>query len=377
MARKTWTPSKIVSRFPRARATSCGNVTSSSSGSSQLQSSQPMTPSTRGQVALEMTPSPIAATPLLQPEVLASTSPEVCGKCLEEADPGSAYCLAGSNRWFCANCAQRVMGSDAAPQKTAEQPTSSIGAPPSLVYNSSSEMCSLCCVESGHGLAVRLTCSHGWYCMNCFQRYAEMRLEQGHIDITCPECRASLPEHMLRELLPETVMGRLVSQSLERAICSEGDLFSCPTPDCAMRVALDPGDVPQLKCPLCCKCSCLRCGAQPYHKGMSCEEHAQKASEASSIDSLLQWMKETGSKQCPACQMVVTKENLEKQSTQHVECHKMQCRGCNTKFCFRCLAVLSATYTCGCSLDAHGFFDPHTRKRVEHLHKSKSRRSRG
>merc|ERR1712039_766888 len=81
------------------------------------------------------------------------------------------------------------------------------------------------------------------------------------------------------------------------------------------------------------------------------------------------WLQETGTKQCPTCKMGVTKQNLDKQASQRAECHKMMCRNCSTKFCFKCLAILSDTYTCGCSIDAHGFLNPLTGKRNNHLRK--------
>merc|ERR1719356_2131914 len=65
--------------------------------------------------------------------------------------------------------------------------------------------------------------------------------------------------------------------------------------------------------------------------------------------------------------MAVTKQNLEKQDAQRAECHKMLCRCCGTRFCFKCLAVLTESHTCGCSRDAHGFIDPHTGRRLAHL----------
>jgi hypothetical protein len=63
----------------------------------------------------------------------------------------------------------------------------------------------------------------------------------------------------------------------------------------------------------------------------------------------------------------VSKQNLEKQGTQYAECHKMVCRSCNTRFCFKCLTVLTAKFSCGCSIDRHGFIDPVTGKIVKHL----------
>jgi hypothetical protein len=148
-------------------------------------------------------------------------------------------------------------------------------------------------------------------------------------------------------------------------------------------VALDDGEEPRLDCPQCKKESCLRCGSQPYHHGLTCAEHAERVqakskkkavvNAARAENSFRQWMQETGTKQCPTCQMAVTKLNLQSQTTQYQECHKMLCRNCNTRFCYKCLAILSDTYTCGCSIDRHGFVDPRTGKRLEHLRPLKGR----
>jgi len=83
--------------------------------------------------------------------------------------------------------------------------------------------------------------------------------------------------------------------------------------------------------------------------------------------SLMKWIKDTGTKQCPQGKIAVSKQNLDNQATQYSECHKMLCRNCNTRFCFKCLAILTDTYTCGCTRVDHGFVDPNTGKRLEHL----------
>merc|ERR1712232_714783 len=116
-------------------------------------------------------------------------------------------------------------------------------------------------------------------------------------------------------------------------------------------------------------------GAQPFHRNLTCEQYAEKKRQRvrknrPDPEALLrQWMEETGTKQCPTCQMGITKENIHTQNTQRSECHKMMCRNCSTRFCFKCLAVLTSTYTCGCSIDAHGFLNPLTGKRNNHLRK--------
>jgi len=71
--------------------------------------------------------------------------------------------------------------------------------------------------------------------------------------------------------------------------------------------------------------------------------------------------------------MAVSKQNLDKQQSQYQECHKMICRNCNTKFCFKCTKVLTDTFNCGCSINAHGFVNPFSGKRMEHITKKVGR----
>lgn len=247
--------------------------------------------------------------------------------------------------------------------------------PQSMRLNSAADMCKICCCDTQPWRSVQLSCGHGWYCASCMLRHAEARLDNGAASVTCPECSTVLAERELRKLLPTETIERLLARSLEQAVSLAADLWACPTPNCPMRVALDDDEIGRLQCTLCKKSSCLRCGRQPFHRGLTCEEYAEKlkgkSKKQKEEDSLRQWMEETGSKQCPTCRMGVTKQNIDKQNTQYSECHKMCCRNCGTKFCFKCLAVLSDCFTCGCTIDAHGFIDPVTGKRVNHLDRRK------
>lgn len=56
-----------------------------------------------------------------------------------------------------------------------------------------------------------------------------------------------------------------------------------------------------------------------------------------------------GLKQCPGCG-----EGMQKESE---TCHKMICRSCRARFCFRCLARLEY-FNCGCTGAEHNFVDP-------------------
>eukprot|EP00747_Dinoflagellata_sp_TGD_P129727 gnl/TRDRNA2_/TRDRNA2_174729_c2_seq2.p1 gnl/TRDRNA2_/TRDRNA2_174729_c2~~gnl/TRDRNA2_/TRDRNA2_174729_c2_seq2.p1 ORF type:complete len:539 (+),score=69.00 gnl/TRDRNA2_/TRDRNA2_174729_c2_seq2:194-1618(+) len=252
-------------------------------------------------------------------------------------------------------------------------PKKAVQSPRPMCRNDAAEMCKICYNDVAPGVAVRLACQHGWYCQECITRHTEARLEQGAVHVSCPECGIAVAEHDLRKLLPARTMERLRSRSLEQATPGTQEVRCCPTPDCSMRVTLNKGDSPQMTCPKCEKTSCLRCGKQPYHTGLTCEEYARRARSLGRNDvneeKFQKWLKKTGTKQCPTCGTAISKQNLQNQTTQYSECHKMQCRNCETRFCFKCCAVLTENYTCGCTIDAHGFIDPKSGKIVKHLDK--------
>mmetsp|Transcript_54231 Transcript_54231/g.150884 ORF Transcript_54231/g.150884 Transcript_54231/m.150884 type:complete len:403 (-) Transcript_54231:85-1293(-) len=245
--------------------------------------------------------------------------------------------------------------------------------PTPMRFNDRRVTCGICCDSVALHSAVCLGCRHGWYCLLCMRRHAEARLATGAAEVQCPECREHIQEHDLRKLLPKGVIESLHARSVERAVASSSNLYVCPTPNCTMCVEIGEGEEARLEdCPNCGRSSCLRCGAQPSHPGLSCQAYARKTSSRvkdmqRADQSMRKWMIKTGTKQCPRCKMAVTKEHLESQHTQYVECHKMMCRSCQTRFCFKCLAVLTETYSCGCSIDAHGFIDPVTGRRINHL----------
>lgn len=243
----------------------------------------------------------------------------------------------------------------------------------SLRFSKQPEECTICCSDVSCGEAVRLACSHGWYCRSCLERYAQARLAEGALDVACPDCREPIPDHDLKKIFPnQDVINRFHERSITRAVASSSNLHPCPTAGCNMCFEIEDGDYWLRHCPQCKKGGCLACGVSPYHHGASCEEHAAKLARAKQGNkapdaALMRWMRRTGTKQCPQCKMGVSKEDLASQGTQRKECHKMMCRHCDTKFCFKCLAILTDTYNCGCSIERHGFFNPKTLRRNEHL----------
>jgi len=245
-----------------------------------------------------------------------------------------------------------------------------------LRFSSSAQVCAVCCDDAPAGSAVLLGCSHGWYCLECVNRFVEARLDTGTAgDVPCPDCKTTISEEDLVSLLPKKTIFRLHARTIEKeAVAGGANCRACPTPDCKMRQTIPEGASGQVQCLMCDKESCFLCGTQPYHEGVNCQQHAERKrirGEDKDMDELYKWMEATGTRQCPTCQMATTTENLAKQTEQRSECHKMLCRNCGTRFCFKCLAVLTDTFSCGCSKNKHGFVDPRTGEVLGHLKRGK------
>eukprot|EP00811_Abedinium_folium_P035910 NODE_8664_length_1478_cov_6.877868.p1 GENE.NODE_8664_length_1478_cov_6.877868~~NODE_8664_length_1478_cov_6.877868.p1 ORF type:complete len:371 (-),score=84.25 NODE_8664_length_1478_cov_6.877868:222-1334(-) len=247
----------------------------------------------------------------------------------------------------------------------------------SLRFSREPQMCVICIAECPAWSSVQLPCGHGWYCGDCMQQHAEARLSVGAVEVPCPECGKVLAQAVIRALLSSQLVDRLLERSLEKAIGTSNDLWPCPTPDCPNRVALEPGQTPQLRCSTCCREHCLLCHAEPFHVGLTCEQHKQQlavlrrrppsgtataaaAADDDGSEALHKWIKKTGAQQCPKCGVAITKDNLRRQRAQDAECHKMICRNCSTRFCFGCLSIFTGSLMCKCTDAGHGFIDPVT-----------------
>mmetsp|Transcript_63014 Transcript_63014/g.204318 ORF Transcript_63014/g.204318 Transcript_63014/m.204318 type:complete len:224 (-) Transcript_63014:11-682(-) len=148
--------------------------------------------------------------------------------------------------------------------------------------------------------AAPLSCCGRRVCFGCARRWAAMQvLELGASELHCTVCARTLGDSELPALLSAKALIQVRSRAVEQASLGSEAAAAPPSAEAL---------------------------------GLSAQQLAR-----------------IGVKRCPACGTGMQRD---------VEtCHKMICRTCRAKFCFRCLARLEY-FNCGCSGSEHRFVDP-------------------
>lgn len=163
-----------------------------------------------------------------------------------------------------------------------------------------------CIVCTGTGLQqATLSCCRGPICESCASHWAEVQeADQGAV--TCPNCA--------------------------RPLCQE---------DLEALLAGNPRALQRLR------------SAKERHRTQVCGTPPT----AHQLGIVVESLSRLGIKRCPGCGTGVQRETE--------TCHKMICRTCRAKFCFRCLVRLEY-FNCGCTGAEHRFVDPVDGRVVAH-----------
>jgi IBR domain, a half RING-finger domain/Ring finger domain len=145
------------------------------------------------------------------------------------------------------------------------------------LYNIDPVDCPICLSKADSGTAVTLpSCGH-CFCIECFQTYIQVKIEEGEADgIHCPQraCKHLVDRTVFADLLTDEEQAKLQKFCLNAFVLKNHEYHHCPTPDCANVVYWKEGTTPPIvDCFQCKKVSCLLCCATPYHTGLSCDEH--------------------------------------------------------------------------------------------------------
>ena len=182
------------------------------------------------------------------------------------------------------------------------------------------------------------------FCRECLKGFFEARIHDGLVSenqICCPgQCgRGALPTEV-KMLTDKPSFEKYDRLLLESAFDSMKDVMYCPRKNCG-RIALRDEDEPRLvRCYYCLYSFCAEC-KRSYHaescididQYMNASESEKAKMEASMSISAkeraeaLVFLKQEGGKQCPHCEIAITKTS---------GCNKMFCKRCGNSFCFLC-----------------------------------------
>jgi len=201
--------------------------------------------------------------------------------------------------------------------------------------------------------AMILNCSH-ILCINCARKWIESEMsEKTEFFVKCPfSCGSSFSYKEMEAILDPEKFALFQRRVLELSVALDPSLHFCRTPNCIYIVSWESeaeNGIPRLDCPICKKTSCILCGLEPYHKGMTCEEAVEYWNTQEQINHQnevrsLAYLREMDMKHCRRCRAGVLKDS---------GCDKMMCR-CGYKFCFRCGAENAV---CRCTPSYHLFWN--------------------
>ena len=181
--------------------------------------------------------------------------------------------------------------------------------------------CPLCFQSSSNFLSLT-NCSH-LACKECLQTYVRIEIQEGRVNLMCPECPESMhPDDILLLIGPQNGSLKTLYESLmvRQALISDSETRWCPGPDCTYGViaTISCADCPEIKCgnPRCGLSFCYTCKDE-WSTGHSCDA-AEKEFKHSTADIKL----------CPECKALIFRT---------AGCNSMKCPVCQTKFCWLCL----------------------------------------
>eukprot|EP00095_Tigriopus_kingsejongensis_P003360 maker-scaffold496_size155344-snap-gene-0.25 protein:Tk03360 transcript:maker-scaffold496_size155344-snap-gene-0.25-mRNA-1 annotation:"ring finger" len=205
--------------------------------------------------------------------------------------------------------------------------------------------CSLCLVTLGLDNFPNLLNCHHLFCFECLKMYVKIELQEGRVNIRCPQCVEPLHPNDI-ELFIGDKAGNLQHLyeclMLRRILATDPDTRWCPGPNCTYGViAAGCASCPKITCekPGCGFSFCYHCKAE-WHPNQTCDKaRAQRQpSMRSSSVSFGQESRTTSHaadvKVCPRCDVVIVKMD-------DGSCNHMTCSICGAEFCWLCMKEIS------------------------------------
>ena len=207
-------------------------------------------------------------------------------------------------------------------------------------------------------------CPH-LFCMECLHTYTKLEIQEGRVNLKCPQCTELIHPNDIALLLGEKFTHLLTlyeSLMLRRILATDPDTRWCPRPNCTYAViAQGCASCPKIECehPGCGYAFCYHCKAE-WHPNQTCDAAraqrnnfrsssatfslesgqvavpptvassstaAQAAAAASSLNAAGVYSEV---KACPRCQVLAVKMH-------DGSCNHMTCAVCGVEFCWLCM----------------------------------------
>jgi len=220
----------------------------------------------------------------------------------------------------------------------------------SLAGSSNSDMgsggpmreCSLCLAEYSPDQFPGLRNCHHLFCIVCLQQYVRIEIQEGRVNLKCPQCNEILHPNDIEMLVGEdsSLLYLYESLMLRRVLAADPDTRWCPAPNCTFAVvATGCASCPKISCERegCDFSFCYHCKAE-WHPNQTCDmARAQRQPVRSSSVSFSQDSGLGGGselKVCPRCSVLIVKMD-------DGSCNHMTCAVCGSEFCWLCMKEIS------------------------------------
>lgn len=220
----------------------------------------------------------------------------------------------------------------------------------SLAGSSNSDMgsggpmreCSLCLAEYSPDQFPCLRNCHHLFCIVCLQQYVRIEIQEGRVNLKCPQCNEILHPNDIEMLVGEdsSLLYLYESLMLRRVLAADPDTRWCPAPNCTFAVvATGCASCPKISCERegCDFSFCYHCKAE-WHPNQTCDmARAQRQPVRSSSVSFSQDSGLGGGselKVCPRCSVLIVKMD-------DGSCNHMTCAVCGSEFCWLCMKEIS------------------------------------
>ncbi|TRY72627.1 hypothetical protein TCAL_09958 [Tigriopus californicus] len=250
------------------------------------------------------------------------------------------------------SCASSLAGGSAGPS-SAHYPASFVGADGRAMRE-----CSLCLVSLPLTEFPSLRNCHHLFCFDCLQIYVKIELQEGRVNVRCPQCVEPLHPNDIELFIGDrnsNLQHLYEFLMLRRILATDPDTRWCPGPNCTFAViAAGCASCPKITCerPGCGFSFCYHCKAE-WHPNQTCDmARAQRQGGHAQPGSLMMSMMNASTvsfsgqadsrgpqnpsevKVCPRCDVLIVKMD-------DGSCNHMTCSVCGVEFCWLCMKEIS------------------------------------